>query len=286
MQMQCTNLLNSLSQLSLATKYGVDQLQEHREEGERQTIVDWLTPTDYGPQQSDFISRRQEGTGQWLLDSDEFQRWSSESKQTLFCPGIPGAGKTIITSIVVHHLCTKFQNDCTIGIAYIYCNFRRQQEQKPADLLMSLLKQLVQERPTVSENVMNLYRRHKDKRTRPPLDEISKVLHSVVTEYSRVFVAIDVLDKCHVSGGSREALVSEILNLQAKTGANLFTTSRFIPDITKKFRGSISLEIRASDADVRRYLDGHVLQLPSCVSRSLPLQEKIKTEIVKVIDGM
>jgi Cdc6-like AAA superfamily ATPase len=63
-------------------------------------------------------------------------------KQTLFCPGIPGAGKTILTSIVIDKLTTQFGNDESIGVAYIYCNFRRQDKQKPGDLLTSLLKQL------------------------------------------------------------------------------------------------------------------------------------------------
>ena len=38
-------------------------------------ILNWLTPIDYAPQQSDYIRRRQPGTGQWLLDSAEYQTW-------------------------------------------------------------------------------------------------------------------------------------------------------------------------------------------------------------------
>ena len=46
------------------------------------------------------------------------------------------------------------------------------------------------------------------------------------------------------------------------------------------------MEIRASEHDVRRYVDGHMSQLPSFVGRSLDLQEEVKTEIVKAVDGM
>ena len=62
----------------------------------------------------------------------------------LFCPGIPGAGKTILTSIVVDDLTTRFSNDPSVGIAYVYCNFRRRDEQKAEELFASLLKQLMQ----------------------------------------------------------------------------------------------------------------------------------------------
>ena len=207
-------------------------------------------------------------------------------KQTMFCPGIPGAGKTIITSIVVENLCSRFQNDTGIGIAYLYCNFRLQQKQKPEDLLASLLKQLVQGRPSVPENVKSLYERHKDKRTRPSLEEISIALHAVVADYSKAFIIIDALDECQVSDGGRRRLLLEIFNVQARTRTSFFATSRRIPEIESAFEGSISLEIRASDADVQRYLDDHMLDLPSFVVRSRDLQEKIKSEIIKAVDGM
>jgi NACHT domain len=268
----------------------VDRLHERQDNRERreehQLILEWLTPVDYSAQQSDFIRRRQEGTGEWLLKSNEFQEWVKQSKKTLFCPGIPGAGKTIITSIVVEDLYTRFQNDASIGIAYLYCNFRRQQEQKPEDLLTSILKQLVLEQPSILENVKSLYKRHKIKRTRPSFEEISKVLYSVVADFSKVFIIIDALDECQVSNRGRRRVLSEIFNIQAKTSVNLFATSRFIPEIIKEFKGSVSLEIRASDNDVQKYLDGHMLELPSFVVRSHDLQEEIKTKITKAVDGM
>ena len=89
------------------------ETQERREQTrerqlEHDALLDWLTPLDYTAQQHDFVNRRQAGTGQWLLDSAEFQAWLEADHQTLFCPGIPGAGKTILTSIVVEELTTRF----------------------------------------------------------------------------------------------------------------------------------------------------------------------------------
>jgi hypothetical protein len=120
----------------------VDRLNQRQDDQELLDILDWLTPIDYILQQSDFISRRHAGTGQRLLDSTEFQTWLEKDKQTLFCPGIPGAGKTILTSIVIDGLNTRFQSNTNVGIAYIYYNFRQQDEQKSEDLLAILLKQL------------------------------------------------------------------------------------------------------------------------------------------------
>jgi Cdc6-like AAA superfamily ATPase len=264
----------------------VDRLNECQDDRERLGILDWLTPIDYAPQQNDFISQRQNGTGQWLLDSPKFRAWLQADKQTLFCPGIPGAGKTMLTSIVVNELTTRFGNDKSICVAYIYCNFRRQDEQKADDLLANLLRQLAQGQPSLPEDVKTLYAKHKDKHTRPSFDECLKALQSVTTMYSKAFIIIDALDECQAKNGCRSRFLSEIFNLQTKSGANIFATSRFIPEITERFEGSILLEIRASENDVRRYVDGHMSHLPSCIGDSPGLQEEIKAKIVKAVDGM
>lgn len=99
-----------------------------------------------------------------------FQAWLSKDKQTLFCPGIPGAGKTIITEMVINHVQLGFQDDKSVGIAYIYLNFRRQDEQKTGDSLTSLLKQLSQRAPSLPENIRGLYDRHKRDEARPSVN--------------------------------------------------------------------------------------------------------------------
>jgi len=203
----------------------------------------------------------------------------------LFCPGIPGAGKTILTSIVVEELITRFGNDGNIGIVYLYCNYRRQHEQKPEDLFASLLKQFVQEQP-IPDSVRTLYDRHKDKRTRPSLDEILGILQSEAAAYSRVFIIINAFDECQISDSCRQRLLSGLFNLQVKCGANLFITSRPISSIEKEFEGKPMLEIRASDEDVRRYLDGYMFRLLGFVVRSPKLQEEVKTNIAQAIDGI
>jgi hypothetical protein len=253
---------------------------------DRQEILNWLTPVDYGPQQSDYLKRRQQGTGQWLLDSAKYQTWLNIGKQTLFCPGIPGAGKTILTSIVVNDLNTRFLADQSVGIACLYCNFKRRDEQSAEDLLASLLKQLAQEHPSLSDSVKALYDRHRDKRTRPSFDEISRALQSVATMCSQVFIVVDALDECQTSDGCRTKFLTEIFNLQAKCGVHLFATSRFILEITEVFKSSTSLEIHATRDDVERYLEGHMQQLPSFVRRNQQLQEEIKTGISEAVDGM
>ena len=204
----------------------------------------------------------------------------------LFCPGIPGAGKTILTSVVVHELTTRFENDKTIGIAYVYCNFWRKHEQTAVDLIASLLKQLSRGQPSVPECVRALHQKHQSFHTRPSLNEMVQALQAVAGMYSRTFVVVDALDECQSSLGCRSRLITEIFGLQAKCGSSFLATSRFIPEITGKFDMSTSLEIRASKTDIARFLDGNISKLSASDDWSDGLKDLIKTGISDVVDGM
>ncbi|KAJ6135142.1 hypothetical protein N7512_000302 [Penicillium capsulatum] len=273
------------SQTTFETRQGVDQLNRRQNDKERVRVLDWLSKVDYALQQSDFMGRRQPGTGEWLLNSDEYAQWHQSPGQALFCPGMPGAGKTICTAIVINDLNNRFNGQKDVGIAYIYCNFRRREDQRLEDLLLNLLKQLSQTRDSLPADVKALFAVHQEKRTRPLFEEILRTLHLVSNMFRRVFLVVDALDECQADDGCQARLVSQLLKLQSECGANVFATSRFT-EIVEIFRGAPSLEIRAVEEDVRKYLDGNLIRLPGFVRRNPDLQEEIRSTIVRLVRGM
>lgn len=246
--------------------------------------LNWLTSVDYAAQHNDFIRRRQEGTGQWLLYSAEFQAWLNTDKQTLFCPGIPGAGKTLITAIVINYLQSRFRDDQSTGIAYIYCNFQRQDGQKPEDLLVSLLKQLAQRQSSLPRSVEDLHERHKKDRTTPSFDEISSTLSLVAATYSRVFIIVDALDECRISF-DRIRLLKEIFKLQENVVANVFATSRPSKETSDFFRKGLSRTIAAAGGDIEKYLDAKMSLRNSDIMDS-EMRDMIRKRVVEAADGM
>ncbi|KAI1754892.1 hypothetical protein F4782DRAFT_464491 [Xylaria castorea] len=260
-----------------------DELRKDQEE--KRDILAWLSPTNYSAQQSDIIRRRQAGTGQWLIDSPEYRHWVATKKEALFCPGIPGAGKTILASIVVDNLFDLQRADRSIGVCYVFLNFRQSDEQKLEHLMAGLLKQLAQTQIGLSESVKSLGGQHMSKAKSPSISELRQALSSVVAEFSRVFVVIDALDECQTDNCQRE-FISELLNFRSNFEANFLATSRFIPAITSRFGSAVMKEIRASDEDIVRYLDGNLPRLHDLISRDVALQTEIKQGIVKCVDGM
>jgi hypothetical protein len=252
---------------------------------ERQRILEWLSPIDHASEQRDAISRRQAGTGGWLLNSQAYQDWLSTDGRTLFCPGIPGAGKTVFASIINADLWERHHHDPTVGLAYLFCNYRRQDEQTLEALLSSILKQLVERQVYLPKSVENLYE-SQQKGGSNRIDATTRALESVMATYSRVFVVIDALDECAVSRGCRTGLLSRIQTLQKQCHINILATSRFIPEIAERFNTAFQLEIQADSNDVRRYLAENTSRLPSFVQRDTELQEEIVSKIVEAVRGM
>jgi hypothetical protein len=261
---------------------GVDTIQQDQDQAKHTKIVDWISPTDYPAQQSDIISRRQEGTGQWFLDAPEFTGWLSGSKETLFCPGIPGAGKTIVAAIAIDHLLKSVQSS-SVAVAYVYCNYKSRDEQDATSMLAAILKQLVQSRPSIPEPVKNLHNQHAGRGTRPSLNEVFNALQELANS-STIYIVVDALDECH--DDNRRQVLAKLRDLQAGRDLRLMATSRFIPEIVDGFREALSLEVRASDGDVKRFVAGQTYRLPNCIQRNLALQNLVQEKIVEAVDGM
>lgn len=245
--------------------------------------MEWLSPTDFPAQQQDIITRRQEGTGQWFLDSPKFKRWLKGSDKTLFCPGIPGAGKTMVAAIAINHLCRTTLCD-DIGVAYLFCTYKAQTDQSASNLLAALLKQLVQSRPDIAAPVTHIY--HLKPGSKPPLDDIFGALQSVCSNYATVYIIVDALDECADKDGERGRLIDKLRELQARTDVRLLFTSRSIPEITQKFQSNPMLEVHASEEDVRRFVVGQISRLPNRIQRDDELKQVIQNKIVKAAEGM
>jgi Cdc6-like AAA superfamily ATPase len=182
------------------------------------------------------------------LKSTPFIEWLEGKKKTLFCPGIPGAGKTMITSIVVNHLKTSFPDDKT-GTAFLYCVYKRQDNQKVGNLLASLLGQLAVQQSMVPKSIRELYDKHrKGEKPRLSQDEIHEELCSIIKTYSRTFIVIDALDECKTDSIYNE-LLSEIYKLQEGSDTRLMVTFR--PSVVlERPSGVTELEIRAHKGDI------------------------------------
>ncbi|KAK4063062.1 hypothetical protein Trihar35433_8857 [Trichoderma harzianum] len=177
------------------TKKGLDDLiRDQKLQKENEALV-WLSSIDFASMHHDYIKKCEPGTGQDLLNSEELQQWINIPRTTLFCPGIPGAGKTFQTAILIDYLSREFRHDDTIGLAFFYYRFDRQDAQKPEQLIANLIKQLGQNHKPSREKIQRFYEGHKEEGKRPLIKELTSLLRDITSLLSRAYVIIDALDE-------------------------------------------------------------------------------------------
>lgn len=263
-------------------------MREQRKESTQacQTIANWLSSVNYNLQQAEHSEARHSGACQWFIDLPQFQDWLIGDEQTLFCHGIPGAGKTILVSEIVDVLQTKFRNDSSIGIAYIYCEFKLRDEQDAGQLLVNLLKQLVLNRHSAPESVQVLYDHYKDRSENLPINGIQTTLTSVISTFSQVYIVIDALDELQPPIGNTQSFLSILLDIQSETGSKLIVTSRRIPTIEKYFKHCAHVEIQAHSRDIELYVESEIGQLRQFIRENPKLIEEIKAKTALAARGM
>ena len=169
--------------------------------------------------------------------------------------------------------------------AFIYCNHNEQAKHTICELIASMLEQLVQDHPVISEQARSLYDKHYSKSTYPLLEELMEALWKEVDRYSRIFIIVNALDK--LQEHHHIHLIQVIQSLS--NTVNLMVTSCLLPLIETIFQEEKSIHISASAHDVWSYIQHCIqqeAQLTLLVGEREDLQQRIVDKISRNIQGM
>ena len=203
-----------------------------------------------------------------------------------------GVGKTVLASFLIHSLQKSLEYQ-DIKVVYIYCDYTMVEKQTPLNLIADLLRQLLIDNSTsqgrlgsVRDRLRDLYKSCNHNNSRPTLIECTKLLYEAARCFSKVFIVIDALDECPEVNEVRSTLLYAIENLQSF--ASLLIMSRHIPNIASQLRNATRLEIKASDHDIKTYLERlRGLQNIDCpLSRERNLHVTIINTILEKVGGM
>lgn len=185
-----------------------------------------------------------------------------------------------LRSYIVDHLNSKYSQD-NVGIAYIYCN-HKEVDQTASKLSASLLRQLLQHRCALSDEIKSVHSSHRAKGTRPSVAEYLSSLRHVAKTFTKCFVLIDALDECKEHDGTRDNL-NEVIK-EISQVAHVIITSRWSPIFENHFSGAMRLEVRASDGDVAKYIKSRILTTPR-LQRQVQADPVLEDTLIERIVG-
>ncbi|KAL9120877.1 MAG: hypothetical protein Q9187_002567 [Circinaria calcarea] len=279
------------------TKFrGIDPGPER--DNETRKILDWLSPLDFHAKQRDTFARMEKGTGKWFFANQTFRDWVEGSQRIMWCPGIPGAGKSMlayvsklnmkiktklitIRSAAIDQLCRIYDTN-DVAVAFIYCSHKEKDDQSSVNLVGSLIQQLASQKLNISKEIVTLYEHYRGQRwkMRPSLAEFSELLRFQATSYRRVFVVIDALDECDEANDTRDSLITELQKLPSN--AQLLVTSRPIDNLGEALNCSNCLRIFAHKEDIELYINARLKAQPR-LARHIKAEPTLKELIIETL---
>ena len=168
-----------------------------REQEERlSSIHGWLSAPDPSMNYHKACKQRQAGTGLWLLEGGEFKNWKETAATPLWLHGIPGCGKTILSSTIIEDLLQHCHTDISMVTIYFYFDFNDAEKRDPELMLRSLLSQLLQRLVTMPRRIEMLFSSCGNGKQRPSLNALLDVIPDMFRQFAHAYVVLDALDEC------------------------------------------------------------------------------------------
>ncbi|TFK21534.1 ankyrin, partial [Coprinopsis marcescibilis] len=239
-------------------------------------LANWLADINFRDIQAENSSKRAHKTGYWVLEKGIFKTWvrgDKEGPRILWGTGMPGAGKTVIASLVIEHLEAISEDRKDICVLFAYCRYTEPIPVKT--ILAALLRQLLEGYDSVYPFVKALYYRHHLKKTQPSQDELLNILQKVAASgiFKSSFYALDGLDE------ASSAVQFDLLEVLASIPAHFFLTSRPLDSMKDQVSDAVFFHIAASDADIALLVERNVERI-SGLRRLFRQNETLRAEVV------
>ncbi|KAF5549979.1 zinc finger C2H2-type integrase DNA-binding protein [Fusarium napiforme] len=175
-----------------------DPFKEENHRPQRLAVCHWLQPIDPAADQDLFSKIRAEnpGTGRWLLDNETFKGWFdlryARIPPLLWLTGLPGAGKTILTSLIVEEAQKLAPRP---RVLFFYCKQSLPEHNTFLALARSFILQLLDQDKSL---LLYLHGKHCDSNeavlSSIPLAQ--EMLKFLLSSCKSAYIIVDGLDEC------------------------------------------------------------------------------------------
>ena len=163
-------------------------------------------------------------TGVWLSQSKEYSNWLTESTSSLFwLSGIPGAGKTVLTTAVIDDLLLRHSAGQT-SVRFFFCEYDNQTTLLARAVLGCLARQCLSE-----ENLSNSIEAKIQALiagTLPEAEALKNILQEIADTSGTYFIVIDGLDECSLEERQNILKILKKIALSSSSVLKIFLSSR------------------------------------------------------------
>ena len=258
-------------------------------------LMAWVCPYHVDPfdNYSAALKRRHPGTGAWLTTSEEFETWSQRDHGVFWLRGLPGCGKTVLTSTVIKCIQRSLvsKND-RVALAYFYIDYRDPAKQSLDACLATIVRQMIDQN---SQGIKLLEELNKQKQRsfsrNLSASEYIRLIKLLATMQTEVYIVIDALDEAPDPGPFIDAL-TQLTSREYGTPISVLVSSRnntYLENLLMPVATKHVLVSSAENNDVRHFITTEVNKRFTSGKLNVPNVELIDLTISKLVgraDGL
>ena len=258
-------------------------------------LMAWVCPYRGDPfdNYSAALKRRQPGTGAWLTTSEDFETWSQRDHGVFWLRGLPGCGKTVLTSTVVEYIQHSLVSENNgVALAYFYIDYRDPAKQSLDACLATIVRQMVDQNPQGTKQLEELHEQKQRSFSRNlTAGEYIGIIKLLADMQTKVYIVVDALDEAPDPGpfvdaftqlSSREGGTPIVMLVSSRNSTNL--ENLLMPVATKHV-----LVSSEENDDVHHFITAEVNKRFTSGKLNVPNVELIDLTISKLVaraDGL
>ena len=221
-----TKMNDRLSAMEKRQNEEEETRRKEKEEALREEIIKWLSPFSFIAKQDELLDKSFADVGEFLWSDQRFQAWAEGRPWSLWGVGELGVGKTVLSSILAHHLA---QQSSPPLILSIYLDYKSSRTQTVEDLVGSLLQQLLQlnEWLAIPDELKAKHKKAKGLGEKSSLyyKFVRRVLTDELKRFDRIYLIVDGFDE--LAPNNRPKFLQELRNLKPNEVSILLTSRKF-----------------------------------------------------------
>ena len=259
---------------------------------QQKKIHQWLSAPDPSSNYNEALRSRYANTSTLVLETKTYADWLSKNRSVLWLYGIPGCGKTVLSSIIIQSLISKCQPKANTVVLYFYFDFKNSEKQQHEKMVRSLIVQLSSESEKVPQMLASCYLSLINGERQPGYDLLLSILHQMLRLFGETYLVFDALDE----SWERQELLGVINEIHGWKDVNLhiLATSRWERDIEESLEplctehGKVSIQSIHVNDDIRAYIHGRLqADLDFKRWRNKPeIQLEVENTLMLEADGM
>ncbi|EXF74490.1 pfs domain-containing protein [Colletotrichum fioriniae PJ7] len=290
-------IIGIVSQIEATMKDTHREVQELSAGDRFDKLRSWLSAPDPSIDQNKATNLHHSGTCQWFLESPKYLQWKTESRSAMWLHGLPGCGKTILSSRII----TDLQHSGLVCL-YFYFTFTDAKKQSMDMAVRSLMCQLYCQSKPAEVYLNSVFDSRANNLAQPDTNCLCSWFEAMVKETGEVWIVLDALDEWDTNHECQEgqALKNKGLLPWIKTilkswesNFHIIFTSRDEKNIRKALEAipenmQISVRNKHVDADIQSFIQTTIATWDDLCEwkDDQTSRQKVEKHLISHADGM